>query len=140
MSKHRANAVVEAALSAANAAKKSQKFPAPGEVWWVDLNPVKGHEQGNYRPVVIVSVGDWNKETQRAIVVPVTRTTAPPDTLRHSMEVPLAGLPSACVALPDQVVTIDWVARNAEYKGHAVSPEELLEVRVRLAALMELQP
>lgn len=43
-----------------------------GEIWYADLNPVKGSEQAGMRPVVIVSGNLLNKYLQTVIAVPLT--------------------------------------------------------------------
>lgn len=43
-----------------------------GELWYVDLNPVKGSEQAGYRPVVVLSGNLANKYLQTLICCPVT--------------------------------------------------------------------
>lgn len=47
--------------------------PARGEVWLVDLNPTKGHEQAGKRPCLIISVDLFNQGASGLIVVlPIT--------------------------------------------------------------------
>lgn len=43
-----------------------------GEIWYVDLNPVKGSEQAGLRPVVIVSGNLANTYLQTVICCPIT--------------------------------------------------------------------
>jgi mRNA interferase MazF len=43
-----------------------------GEIWYVDLNPVRGSEQKGYRPVVIISGNLLNTYLQVVIVCPLT--------------------------------------------------------------------
>ena len=46
---------------------------SPGDVVWVDLNPVVGHEQAGWRPAVVVSSRECNSSSHNVvIVVPVT--------------------------------------------------------------------
>ncbi len=42
------------------------------EIWYADLNPVKGSEQQGYRPVVIISGNVVNKYLKVVIVCPLT--------------------------------------------------------------------
>ncbi len=42
------------------------------EIYWVDLNPVKGSEQSGKRPVVIVSGDTMNKNLGVSIVCPLS--------------------------------------------------------------------
>lgn len=50
--------------------------PERGEVWWVNLEPVKGHEQGGAtRPAVVVSADAFNQGPAGLVIIaPVTRT------------------------------------------------------------------
>jgi mRNA interferase MazF len=43
-----------------------------GEIRWADLNPVRGHEQGGRRPVLIISHDIFNEHSGTAIVLAVT--------------------------------------------------------------------
>jgi len=51
-------------------------MPSRGEIWYADLEPVRGHEQGGpKRPVLIVSVDAFNAGPSTIIfIVPITRT------------------------------------------------------------------
>jgi len=42
------------------------------EIWFADLNPVKGTEQAGYRPVVIISGNLMNKYLKIVIACPLT--------------------------------------------------------------------
>jgi len=50
-----------------------QRQPSRGEVWFVDLNPVLGHEQAGKRPALVVSVDLFNNGPAGLVVVlPIT--------------------------------------------------------------------
>ena len=49
------------------------KAPARGEIWAIDLNPVRGHEQAGKRPCLVISDDIYNSgPAEKHIVVPVT--------------------------------------------------------------------
>jgi mRNA interferase MazF len=49
--------------------------PARGEVWMVDFDPTKGHEQGGRRPALVVSVDVFNSgPAELVIVLPITKS------------------------------------------------------------------
>lgn len=51
----------------------SNKKPSRGEVWFVDLNPVVGHEQAKIRPCLIISHDIFNHgPAYLHIVLPLT--------------------------------------------------------------------
>jgi mRNA interferase MazF len=43
-------------------------------VYWVTLDPTKGHEMGKMRPCVVVSPDQLNRHLQTVIVAPLTST------------------------------------------------------------------
>ena len=43
-----------------------------GEIWQADLNPIKGSEQGGFRPVVILSGNLLNRHLPVVIAAPLT--------------------------------------------------------------------
>ncbi len=43
-----------------------------GEIWYANLNPVKGSEQAGFRPVVIISGNLLNQHLPLVIVAPLT--------------------------------------------------------------------
>jgi mRNA interferase MazF len=47
--------------------------PSRGEIWLVDLNPVKGHEQAGRRPALVISVDIFNQgAAELTVVLPIT--------------------------------------------------------------------
>jgi mRNA interferase MazF len=48
-------------------------MPSRGEIWLVELDPVRGHEQAGTRPCLVVSVDSFNQAPAHlAIALPVT--------------------------------------------------------------------
>ncbi len=43
-----------------------------GEIWFTNLDPVKGSEQSGYRPIVILSGNLLNENSRILIVAPIT--------------------------------------------------------------------
>jgi mRNA interferase MazF len=43
-----------------------------GEIYWADLNPVRGHEQAGHRPVVIISHDVFNDRSGTVIALAIT--------------------------------------------------------------------
>lgn len=115
---------------------EAQPAPAAGEIWWVDLDPTKGHEQAGHRPVVVISPQEFNDASHRMIAVPVTSKLARPGSARAGLQVRLSRLNMPSVALPDQVTTLDWVARNVKNSGKQATEDEMEEIKIRLKALM----
>ncbi len=43
-----------------------------GEVYWADLEPIRGHEQGGRRPVLVLSHELFNSRSETVIVMALT--------------------------------------------------------------------
>jgi mRNA interferase MazF len=78
-----------------------------GEIYWSDLNPRRGREQAEKRPVIIVSVDAYN-ESRSALIGVVPLTTAG---LKNPIHVPLSktetGLAADSTALVDHARFLD---------------------------------
>jgi len=47
--------------------------PARGEIWVVDLNPTRGHEQAGTRPSLVISANVFNRGSAGLVtVIPIT--------------------------------------------------------------------
>jgi len=47
--------------------------PKRGEIWLVNLNPTRGHEQSGIRPAVVISVDEFNScAADLVVVIPIT--------------------------------------------------------------------
>jgi mRNA interferase MazF len=74
-----------------------------GEVWFADLDPIRGREQAGRRPALVISVDQLGTgPSELAIVVPLT-TTARPNPLYVAIEPPEGGLREASYAMPEMV-------------------------------------
>ena len=90
-----------------------QKAYAPkrGDVVWINLDPQAGHEQLGRRPAVVLSPEAYNRKVGLAIFCPVTNQIK-----GYPFEVLIpTGLPVTGAVLSDQVKSLDWRARNAEW-------------------------
>ncbi len=77
-----------------------------GEVYYADLSPVKGSEQGGYRPVLILQNNKGNRYSTTVIVAPISSRLTKNDLPTHVMiEVPF--LEKKSVILLEQIRTID---------------------------------
>lgn len=43
-----------------------------GDIYFTDLNPIKGHEQAGFRPVLIMQNNILNKNLNTVIIAPIT--------------------------------------------------------------------
>ncbi len=93
-----------------------------GEIYWVDLNPVRGHEQAGYRPVVIISHDVFNQRSGTVIALAITsqpqRAGFP-----LTFELKSGDLPKQSWVKMSQIRTLS--VSRLENKIGQVDPEEL---------------
>jgi mRNA interferase MazF len=105
--------------------------PDAGHIIKVDLDPHAGHEQGGWRPALVLSPQLYNGKTGLAVVVPITSHAK-----GYPFEVQLSGqIKTAGVILADAIRSLDWRARHAKYVDTA-SSEVMKAVRERLMTLL----
>ncbi len=87
-------------------------FVKQGSILIVDLNPVKGHEEGKRRPVLVVSNNDFNRITRDLVkIVPISSTKN-----IFPLHVPLPNsMKTKGQVLTQHERTIDLNARNYRY-------------------------
>jgi mRNA interferase MazF len=111
--------------------KGSSYIPDRGDLVWVTLNPIAGHEQAGRRPALIVSPRSYNRKTGLCVLCPATRQTK-----GYAFEVEIASPDgSTSVVLADHLRNVDWKARNIQLI-HRVSDVELSDVVARIEALL----
>lgn len=88
-------------------------IPQRGDVVWLNFQPQTGREQGGRRPAVVLSNSNYNKVVGLAIFCPITSKVK-----GYPFEVSLPpGFPISGVVLVDQVKSLDWQKREAEFIG-----------------------
>lgn len=103
--------------------------PEAGDIVWLYFDPQAGHEQAGHRPAVVVSPAAYNGITGLMLCCPMTSQIK-----GYPFEVLIAGSRPSAV-LSDQIKSLDWVVRKANYKGK-VLPDELAQVREKASALI----
>lgn len=79
-----------------------------GEIYLADLNPVYGHEQGGFRPVLVLQNETLNKNLHTVIVAPITSNLKAKGFLTiYFLAKKISGLPHDSLALLFQLRTID---------------------------------
>ncbi len=105
--------------------------PDRGDAIWITLDPQAGREQAGRRPAVILSAIAYNKKVGLAILCPITNQVK-----GYPFEVLLPkGLAVTGIVLSDQVKSLDWRIRNAEFI--CTLPEAtIIEVLQKLTTLL----
>jgi mRNA interferase MazF len=109
---------------------------ARGEVWMIDLNPTRGHEQAGKRPALVVSINQLNRgPANLVIVLPIT--SRPCGIPTHvPIDPPEGGLKKQSFALCEAVRSVS-ADRLAKRLGR-VSSATMQAVEDRLRILLGL--
>jgi mRNA interferase MazF len=100
---------------------KKKYVPRRGDVIRIDFNPQRGHEQAGRRPALVLSPTDYNRTVGLALVCPITS-----EKKGYPWEVDILDNPFVSgVVLSDQVKSLDWRERHADFL--CVSDDELLQ-------------
>lgn len=87
--------------------------PRRGDVVWLSFDPQAGHEQSGRRPAFVLSPEAYNRKTGLFLACPVTSKVK-----GYPFEVVLPeGLAVGGVILADQIKSLDWRVRKAEFAG-----------------------
>lgn len=102
-----------------------------GEIYYADLSPVVGSEQGGVRPVLIIQNDVGNKYSPTVIVSAITSQLGKAKLPTH-IELPaeIYNLPKNSVALLEQIRTLD--KRRLQEKVTTLSPDKMREVNKAL--------
>ena len=113
--------------------KPGKYVPDRGDIVWLAFNPQTGHEQAGRRPALCLSPKKYNEKTSLGIFVPITSKAK-----GYPFEVPVKGTKISGVVLSDQVRSLDWRARKANFIEKC-SPEVLEEVVEKLKLILGIE-
>lgn len=110
----------------------SDFIPQRGDIVWINMQPQAGHEQSGRRPAIVLSPTAYNNKVGLAILCPITNQIK-----GYPFEVILPkGLKINGVILSDQVKSLDWKTRRAEFCDKA--PDYVIaEVFKKIKVLLE---
>jgi mRNA interferase MazF len=107
-------------------------IPERGDIVWLDFTPQTGHEQHGKRPAIVLSPQTYNKKTGLALFCPITSKQK-----GYPFEVEMNTEKIIGVALSDQIKSLDWKQRGAEFIVKA-SEDEINEIIKKLSVLIIL--
>jgi mRNA interferase MazF len=97
-----------------------------GQIWYADLSPVVGSEQGGYRPILIIQNDIGNKYSPTIIGAVITSRHTKANLPTHIWLNAECGLPKESMVECEQVRTLDK-KRLKEFMG-TVSKEVMQEI------------
>ena len=86
-------------------------FPDRGDAVWLNFSTKVGHEQSGRRPAVAVSPESYNKKVGLGLFCPITSQIKG---YPFEVEIP-AGVRTSGVVLSDQIKSLDWRVRDAQF-------------------------
>ena len=105
--------------------------PRQGDIVWLTFEPQAGHEQKGRRPALVLSPAEYNGKVGLALFCPITSQIK-----GYMFEVRIpAGLAVNGAVLSDQVKSLDWRARRAEYADR-LPRGQITEVLQKLGTLL----
>ena len=106
--------------------------PDRGDVVWLTFAPQTGHEQAGRRPALALSPASYNGKVGLALFCPITNQAK-----GYPFEVVIpAGVSVTGVILSDQIKSLDWRVRQAEYIA-ALPGDVVADVLAKIAALLK---
>lgn len=109
---------------------KKDYMPNRRDLVWIDFNPVRGHEQANIRPALVLSPKAYNQKTGLMIVVAITSQVK-----GYPYEVVINEKEIAGVVLTDQIRTLDYKERRVKYIV-TVSQKIMSDVQENISTLI----
>ena len=110
-----------------------------GDIFYADLSPVVGSEQGGVRPVLIVQNDTGNKHSPTVIAAAITSQTGKARLPTHiSLAAHTSGLPKDSIVLLEQIRTLDK-RRLREHMGR-VDEQVMRRVDSAIAVSFGLNP
>ena len=108
-----------------------------GDIYYADLNPVIGSEQGGTRPVLIISNDIGNKHSPTVIIAAITSKRTKSGLPTHYYLDGVKGLPENSIILFEQLRTLDkkrlkeCLTRLDEHSMEAINAPLLLSIGIR---------
>ncbi|MCL2238156.1 MAG: type II toxin-antitoxin system PemK/MazF family toxin [Treponema sp.] len=87
-----------------------KKIPLQGDIIKINLDPKKGHEQTGFRPYVCLSNKMVSDYANVAVFAPISNTER-----KYPLYIPLQKTKTTGSVLLDQLVTIDYNARDFKF-------------------------
>ena len=110
-----------------------------GEIYFADLNPVVGSEQGGIRPVLMLQNNTGNKHSPTVIIAPITSSFEKTKLPTH-IHISADGLHDGAVVLLEQIRTIDksriidFVGQLDEKQMNSVNEAAMISIDIKTEA------
>jgi mRNA interferase MazF len=110
---------------------------APWQVWWADLNPVRGHEQAGVRPILVVSSTFHLRLTRSGVLTVLPLTTRARPHLLHRVTIDIPGQRTSYV-ITEQLRSISADRLTGRQPMHQLTMDQIVEVRDVLRRMIDV--
>ena len=110
--------------------------PCRGEIWMVDLNPTRGHEQEGQRPALVVSADQLNASAADLVVVVPLTTKGRGIPLHVEIQPPDGGVKKTSFAMCENIRSV--AKERLTKQWGMVSKITMKEVEKHLYMLLDL--
>ena len=107
--------------------------PEAGDIVMMDFDPQIGHDQGKRRPALVLTDQRYNRASGLSVVCPLTSKRKP-----YPFALPVTVERVDGAVLVDQLKSLDWAARKAEFHSRA-DPGLVSKVRQYIAVLLSIR-
>jgi mRNA interferase MazF len=108
----------------------SDYIPERGDIIWLNFNPQSGREQMGRRLALVISPQSYNGKVGLVLVCPITSQIK-----GYPFEVELTNSITKGVVISDQIKSLDWRMRNAEFIER-LKLEKVVEVISKFSTLV----
>ena len=105
--------------------------PKRGDIAWLDFDPQKGKEIQKTRPALVISPQSYNLKTGLALFMPITSSIKG---YPFEVVIDVHGIKGAILC--DQIRSLDWKARHAQFVGR-LSPLLMTDVLSKFRVLID---
>jgi len=106
--------------------------PESGDIVFLDFDPQVGREQAKRRPALVLTDASYNRASGLAVVCPLTSKRKP-----YPFALPVTVGQVDGAILVDQLKSMDWVGRRAEFHSKA-NVSLVRKVRQYIAVLLSI--
>ena len=107
--------------------------PDAGDIVFLDFDPQAGREQAKRRPALVLTDERYNRASGLAVVCPLTSKRKP-----YPFALPIVIDQIEGAVLVDQLKSLDWGARHAEFHSKAATVL-VTKVRQYIAVLLSIR-
>ena len=109
--------------------------PDTGDIVFMDFDPQVGREQAKRRPALVLTDLRYNRASGLAVVCPLTSKVSKVKPYPFCLPMTVGSVEGA--VLVDQLRSMDWVGRGAEF--HSKAPANTIaKVRQYVAVLLQI--